>query len=246
MKVRRLLVVPLAFLLLATSCVFGGSKSGAADELEALAARVETATYAAVYRFAFTRQFAPGITTRMEITQDPPVTVRKVDTTTKPATGKAVTLTTWYIHNAGGNYVCNRYAQVGTRCSKTALARTSFGSEKLDVFFDAPRTAGSFGSVRKGSRPERIQGHQGTCFEAVPAAPSPEAASSEPTDERFRFELCYSEDGILLRGKRTTLDDSGAAANAESFVEIISLSRVVEPRELRLPGEIVEPGDLPG
>ena len=238
--------VPLVFVVLATSCIFGGSPSRAADELRELASKVETATYAAVYRFAFTRQFAPGITTRMEVTQQPPVTVRKVDTTTKPAEGKTITITSWFIHNADGDFVCNSYTQVGVRCSKTALARTSFGSEKLDLFFDTPRHEDSFVSVRKGSRSERIKGQQATCFEAVPAPPSPEAASPEPTDERFRYELCYASDGILLRGKRTTLDDSGTTANAESFVEIVSLSRVVEPRELRLPGEVVEPGDLPG
>jgi hypothetical protein len=242
----RLRFVPLVFAVVATSCVFGGSPSGGGTELRELASKVDTATYAAVYRFAFTRQFAPGITTRIEITQDPPATVRKVDTTTKPAAGKAVSLTTWYVHNEQGDYVCNRYAEVGIRCSKTALARTSFGSEKLDLFFDTPRQEDSFASVRKASRTERIKGQQATCFETVPAPPSPEAVSPEPTDERFRYELCYAEDGILLRGKRTTLDDSGAAANAESFVEIISLSRVVDPRELRLPGEVVAPDDLPG
>jgi hypothetical protein len=77
-------------------------------------------------------------------------------------------------------------------------------------------------------------------------APSPDAGSAEPTDERFRYELCYAEDGILLRGKRTTLANEGSAANAESFVEVLSISRVVEPRELRLPGEVVDPADLPG
>jgi hypothetical protein len=228
------------------SCSFGGSSNGGASELVELARKVDAATYAAVYRFAFTRQFAPGITTRMEVTQDPPVNIRKVETTTKPAKGKAITLVKWLAHNTNGDYVCNRYGDAGIQCTKTALARTSFGTASLDAFFDMPREQGSFGSVRKASRTERIQGQQATCFEAVPAPPSPEASSAEPTDERFRYELCYAEDGILLRGKRTTLDDSGSAANAESFVEALSVSRVVEPRELRLPGEVVDPADLPG
>jgi hypothetical protein len=244
---RRVLAVALAIAAIASaSCSIGGSSGGGVDELLELAAKVETATYAAVYRFAFTRQFAPGITTRMEITQDPPVNIRKVETTTKPAEGKAVTLTKWLAHNEDGDFVCNRYGDAGVKCSETALARTSFGTESLDVFFDTPREQGAFSSVRKASRTERIQGQQATCFEAVPVAPSPAAGSAEPTDERFRYEFCYAEDGILLRGKRTTLADSGSAANAEAFVEALSVSRVVEPRELRLPGEVVDPADLPG
>jgi hypothetical protein len=244
--VKRISFATLAVALLSTACVFGGSPSGGADELTELANKVETATYAAVYRFAFTRQFAPGITTRMEITQDPPATVRKSETTTKSADGKSVTVTVWYVHNADGDFVCPKYESAGVRCQKNPLARSSFGTESLDVFFDTPREEDAFTSVRKASRTERIEGEQATCFEAVPAAASPEPESPEPTEERFRYELCYAEDGILLRGARTTLDDSGAAANAESFVEIISLSRVVEPRELRLPGEVVEPEDVPG
>lgn len=244
---RRLACAALAACALATSCSIGGSSGGGSDDLVALAKKVETATYAAVYRFAFTRQFAPGITTRMEITQDPPVNIRKVETTTKDSEGKPRTLITWYAHTANGDYVCNRYGDPPVvQCIKTALARTSFGTESLDVFFDTPRQDDAFASVRKASRTERIKGQQATCFEAVPAPPSPEASSAEPTDERFRYEFCYAEDGILLRGKRTTLDDAGSAANAESFVEALSVSRVVEPRELRLPGQVVDPADLPG
>lgn len=243
---RRIATAALVLCALGAGCGIGGSPDGGTDELLELARKVDTATYAAVYRFAFTRQFAPGITTRMEVTQDPPVNIRKVETTTKDPDGKAVTLIKWLVHNEDGDFVCNRYGDAGIRCTETALARTSFGTASLDAFFDTPREAGSFTSVRRSSRTERIQGQQATCFEAVPAPPSPEASTSEPTDERYRYELCYAEDGILLRGKRTKLDDAGSASSAESFVEVLSISRVVEPRELRLPGEVVDPGDLPG
>ena len=243
---KRISAAALLLALLGVSCIFGSSPSEGTDELTTLASKVDTATYAAVYRFAFTRQFAPGVTTRMEVTQQPPVTVRKVETTTKPADGKAVTITVWYVHNADGDFVCPKNDAGTILCQKNPIARSSFGSEKLDVFFDTPRTKDAFASVRKASTKERIQGQQATCFEAVPAPPSPEPPSPEPTDERFRYELCYAEDGILLRGKRTTLDDSGSAANAESFVEALSVSRVVEARELRLPGPVVDPEDAPG
>lgn len=233
-------------LVLLASCSIGGSSGGGADDLLELARKVDAATYAAVYRFAFTRQFAPGITTRMEITQQPPANVRKVETTTKDPDGKAVTLVKWLARNEDGDFACNRYGDAGIKCTKRALAQTSFGTASLDAFFDTPREDGSFTSVRKASRTERIQGEQATCFEAVPTPPSPAPATAEPAEERFRFELCYAEDGILLRGKRTTLDDSGEPDDTGSFVEILSISRVVEPRELRLPGEVVDPADLPG
>lgn len=243
---KRISTAAVLLALAGTSCIFGGSTSEGADELATLASKVESATYAAVYRFAFTRQFAPGITHRLEITQEPPVTVRKRETTTKGSDDKPIKVTVWYVRNADGDFVCPKN-DVGTvSCQKNPIARTSFGSASLDVFFDTPRKPDAFTSVRKASTKERIQGQQATCFEAVPAPPSPEPESPEPTDERFRYELCYAEDGVLLRGKRTTLDDSGSAANAESFVEALSVSRVVEPRELRLPGPVVDPEDVPG
>ena len=47
----------MAVCALSASCSIGGSSNGGADALQALAKKVDTATYAAVYRFAFTRQF---------------------------------------------------------------------------------------------------------------------------------------------------------------------------------------------
>ncbi len=254
---KRAIPVFMLLCLLGSSCIFGGSPTRAADELSELANKVETATYAAVYRFSFTRQNAPGQATRMEITQQPPTTVRKLDESTAPAEGKPVTLTSWYIHNPrieqgdppvvreGGDFACNEYAGTGIRCQSSPIARTTFGSQKLDVFFDAPRRPGAFASVRKGTRPIRYQGQKGTCFEAVPVAPSPRAGSPEPAEQRYRYELCYADDGVLLSGSRSALDDGAAAADAESFVEATSVSRVVEASELRLPGKVVDVDDLP-
>jgi hypothetical protein len=243
--VKRPFVAIIALGLLGSSCVFRDSRSGPADELTELASRVEKATYAAVYRFAFVKQFAPGQTIRMEITQQPPVTVRRIDTTTKPEEGKALTVTAWFIKRADGNYVCNEFPEAGIRCQKDPISTATFGSAKLDVFFDAPREARAFTQVRKAARRDRFRGHIGTCYEAIPTVPSPEPASPAPTPERFRYELCYADDGILLQGRRTTLDEGDAAERSESFVELISLSRVVEPGELKLPGDITDVGDLP-
>ena len=207
--------------------------------------RVQEATYAAVYRFAFVQQFPPGQSTKIEIAQQPPVFVRKLTTTTRPEDWKPVSLTAWYVRNADGAFVCNEFKEIGVRCQKDPIATATFGNAAIDVFFDTPREQGAFASVRKETRPVRIQGQQGTCYEAVPQAPSPSPSSPMPTFERFRFELCYADDGILLRARRITLDEGEDADRSESFVEAVSISRVVEPAELKLPGEVVDPSDLP-
>jgi hypothetical protein len=249
--VKRLLPAVLALVFIATGCIFGDGPRGAADELAELASSASEATYAAVYRFNFTRQPAPGVSTRLEIVQQPPVSLRKVRSTTKRSDGKAVDVVYWLVERADGEYACNEFEGVGTRCQKNPVARSTFGSAKIDPFFDAPKRSNAFSSVRKEGRQRRIGGQLGTCFEAVPVAPSaaPEAAEqgaseTDAASDRFRYELCYADDGILLRGRRTTLEEGVSADNAESFVEVASVSRVVEPGELRLPGPVVSPDDL--
>lgn len=241
---RRTLGAAIGLGVLASACIFGDSPRGAAAELTELAGRSAEATYAAVYRFNFVRQPAPGVATRLEIVQDPPVVVRKVQSSTKREDGKTVDNAYWLVRNEDGDFACNEFEEGGVRCEENPISRTTFGSAKLDIFFDAPRETDAFSSVRKAARPVRIGGHQGNCFEAVPVAASPAPASPTATAQRFRYELCYAPDGILLRGRRTTLDDGGTADNAESFVEVTSLSRVVEPAELRLPGPVVSADDL--
>jgi hypothetical protein len=237
----------LAFVLLvSSSCIFNNSPQGAGDELSQLSSVAGDATYAAIYRFTVTGQLAGAVTTRMEIVQDPPVSLRKLDTTTKPETGEPITLTSWFVHNADGDFACTSYPDVGVKCLADPIASGTFGNAQLDAFFDTPQEEGAFSSIRKSARPVRVQGEEGQCFEAVPtgdgSTTSPQATVAT---ERFRFELCYAEDGILLRGRRTNLaeTDSGGSAT-ESLVELVSLSRVVEPRELRLPGQVVQPDDV--
>ncbi len=240
---RRLAPAALALVLLSGGCIFGDGPSGAADELTELANKVSEATYAAVYRFNFVRQAAPGVSTRLEIVQQPPVTVRKMRSTTKRPDGKSVDVAYSLIHNADGEFACNDFEGVGVRCQANPVGRATFGSARVDPYFDTPREANAFASVRKEGRQRRIGGNLGTCFEAVPVAKSPPPATGEVT-ERFRFELCYADDGILLLGRRTTLDEGDSADSAESFVEVTSLSRVVEPAELKLPGPLIGPDDL--
>lgn len=242
---RRALPIVIALGVLSSSCFFRSSPTDAREEITEIANSVQEATYAAVYRFAFMRQFPPGQSTKIEVVQEPPVFVRKVTTSTRPEEGKPVSVTAWFIRNEDGEFVCDEYEKVGVRCQKDPIASATFGTASIDMFFDLPREQRAFSSVRKEPRPVRIQGQQGMCFEAVPKASSPPPSSPQPTPERFRFELCYADDGILLRGRRTTLDENGAADRSESFVEVQSISRVVEPAELRLPGPVVSAADLP-
>lgn len=232
---------------LATSCVFGNSPQGASEELPRLAERVTGATYAAIYRYRLTGPLAPSVRTRLEIAQDPPVSARKLETATPDAEGKLVSLRSWQVRNADGDFACTDYEAVGVRCVANPIARGTFGSAQLDEFFDTPRQSDAFSSVRKATRRFRIAGEQGTCFEAVPVAPTqPPITSPQPvvTPERFRYELCYADDGILLRGRRTILEDVDGGQQREAVVEAVSISRVVEPRELRLPGPVVSAEDL--
>ncbi len=237
----------LLFVFVFSSCIFDNSPQGGAEELSQLSSKAADATYAAIYRFTVTGQLAGAVTTRMEIVQDPPVSLRKLDTTTQPETGEPITLTSWFVRNADGDFACTTYPDVGVKCLADPVASGTFGNAQLDAFFDAPLDATAFTSVRKSGRPIRIEGEQGQCFEAVPAGEDEGTAAPQATaaTERFRFELCYAEDGILLRGRRTNLADTDrGGSTTEGLVEIVSLSRVVEPSELRLPGQVVQPGDV--
>jgi hypothetical protein len=241
---KKLSVLAVLFVVFASSCLFRNVSRSPGDDLTELANKVDETTYAAVYRAGLTRQFAPGQTDRLEIVQQPPVVVRKLESTTQPEKGKPVKVTSWYIHNEDGDFACSEFPDIGVRCQAKPISSGTFGNAKLDVFFDTPREERVFSDVRKDSRTIRIHGQQGSCFEAVPVASSAPPTSPAPAADRFRYELCYADDGILLQGKRTSLDDSGTAESGDSFVEIVSLSRVVNASELRLPGELIEPADL--
>lgn len=245
----RRLAAALALLFAGTSCIFGGSPRDAAAELAEVASRVGDTTYAGIYRYSITGPLAPAVRTRLEIVQAPPVSVRKLETATPDEAGKLVSLRSWQVHNERGDYACTDYEALGVRCVTNPIAAGTFGSAQIDSFFDTPRREAAFSTVRKSSRRFRILGEQGTCYEAVPvAATEPPISSPQPveTAERFRYELCYADDGILLRGRRTILADVEGGRQREVVVEAVSISRVVEPDELRLPGPVADVDDLQG
>jgi hypothetical protein len=240
-------LVALGFVLLVcSSCLFKGSP-GATGNLTQFAMRADKLTYEAIYSFAISGQLAGGVSARLEIAQSPPAVLRRLDTTSKPSNGNPITLSSWFVSNASGHYSCAQYGGA-TRCSQDNVASTAFGDAQIDGFFDLPRQADAFASARKDTRPVRIHGEKGTCFEAAPAAPSePPVHSPQPTvlTDRYDYQLCYSDDGILLRGRRTNLTAAEAGGPTQDYVlEVISISRVVQPSDVRLPGPLVSPEEL--
>lgn len=234
-------------LAVASSCVFGGSPQAAADELVDAAEGVTEATYAAIYRYQLTGPLAPAVRTRLEIVQDPPVSLRKLETATPDEAGNLVSVRSWQVRNEQGDFACTDYEKLGVRCVRNPIVGSTFGQAQIDEFFDTPRKDDAFSTVRRSTRRFRILGEQGTCFEAIPVTPTaPPVRSPQPvaTPERFRYELCYADDGILLRGRRSVLEDVESGSQREVVVEAVSISRVVEPDELRLPGPVADPQDL--
>lgn len=245
----RLRLIPLLAWLVASACLFRSSPEGAAGELNELANAGAETTYAATYRFLITGPLAEGRTTRMELVQDPPTSIRKLEVFTNNAEGEPIATRSWQARNEDGNFVCSEFGEMGIRCQSNPLASGTFGNAQLDEFFDSPRRTDAYESVAKASRTVRVAGQVGTCFEAVPVPPSPPPVTSpQPAfvPERFRVELCYSDDGILLRGRKTIQGEvpENIEDRRETVVEAVSVSRVVPRQELRLPGPMATTGEL--
>ncbi len=242
---KRIAVACACFVLL-SSCLFKGS-SGESGNLVSFATRADKIAYEAIYNFDISGQLAGGVSVRATIAHDPPAVLRRLDTTTKPSSGSPITVSSWFVTNTTGHYACAQYGGA-TRCSTDDLDSTEFGDARLDAFFDAPRRADAFASVRKATRPVRIASEKGTCFEASPAEPSPSPSHSpEPTipAEHYRYDLCYSDDGILLRGRRIDLTAEEAGGQAQTYLlDVVSITRVVQPSDVRLPGPLVSPSEL--
>ncbi|MGH7858567.1 MAG: hypothetical protein ACREQY_14685, partial [Candidatus Binatia bacterium] len=192
---RRAAVVAL-WALTASCSLFRSTEESAAAELTEIAGRMTEATFAASYRFAISGPLATGQTTRMEITQDPPASVRKLEVFTNNPEGEPIRTVSWLARTATATFACAEYPELGVRCQPNPLDAGTFGSATLDAFFDTPRLPDAYESVAKARRTVRVAGQVGTCFEATPPSPTPPPVSSpQPSfvPERFRFELCYTE-----------------------------------------------------
>jgi hypothetical protein len=242
---KRLVLVVLALATMG-SC-FLKNAPGESGNLVSFATRADKLTYEAIYNFSITGQLAGGVSARATISQSPPTVFHRLDTTTRPPQGDPITLSSWFITNADGHFACAEYGGA-TRCTQDDLQDTAFGDRRLDGFFDLPRHPHALADVRKDTRTVRIHGEKGTCFEGVPVEPSPGPATSpQPTvpSERYRYDFCYSDDGILLRGRRTDLTQEEAGGSPQVYIlDVVSITRVVQPSDVRLPGPVVSPDQL--
>jgi hypothetical protein len=209
---------------------------GAASELTQLADAGAHVIYQATYSYSTAGVLTPGITTRMQIVQRPPSSIRKLETSTTGTDGKTITVRSWQATDSRGSYSCTDYAGIGVRCIPNALPAATFHSAQLDELFDSPRRAGFFSNVTRAAARARIAGQVATCFQGTPAAGA-EAAT---------YELCYTSDGILLRARRTLQSSisSGSDSRREAVVQATTVSRSVTAADLRLPGPITEPADV--
>ena len=208
---------------------------GGAAELTQLADAGAHAIYEATYSYSTAGVLTPGITTRMQIAQRPPTSIRKLETSTTGPDGHAVTVRSWQATDSRGSYSCTDYAG-GVRCLPNSLPAATFQSAQLDELFDAPRRAGFFSNVTRAGARARIAGQVATCFEGTPA-PGAEAAT---------YELCYTSDGILLRARRTlsTSVAPGTDSRREAVAQATTVSRSVAAADLRLPGPISSAADV--
>jgi len=240
-------VIALAVALTALSSCFFKNTPGASGSLQTFATRADKLAYEAIYNFGITGQLAGGVSTRLEIAQSPPAVLRRLDTTSRPSLGSPITISSWFVSNASGHYACAQYGGA-TRCTPDNVASSTFGDAQVDGFFDLARQPDGFDSVRRETSPVRIQGERGTCFEGAPVTPSASPvrnAQATLPPERFHYELCYSDDGILLRGRRTNLAEVEAGGTSQDYVlEVVSITRVVQPADVQLPGPLVNPEDL--
>jgi hypothetical protein len=235
----KLAPLVLALAIAAAGCNHVKPKSapiGAAAELTQLADAGARIVYQATYSYTTAGVLTPGITTRMQIVQRPPSSIRKLETSTTGPDGRTVSVRSWQATDSRGNYSCTDYAGLGVRCLPNALPPATFHSAQLDELFDAPRRSGFFSNVTRAAARARIAGQVASCFEGTPA-PSAEAAT---------YELCYTSDGILLRASRTLAASvsPGTDSRREAVVEATAVSRTVTAADLRLPGPITDPADV--
>lgn len=264
---RRLAIGVLALLVVGSACIFGGDSEdgegsdGTAARLVELATAADDLAYEAAYRYVLSGPLAEGISYELRIAQSPPVSLRMAESTTSTAEGGEQTVRQWLVQSADANYACSRYS-VGVRCVRTGRPVGLFDLRQVDEMFARARTPGGFDEVEELDD-ETIAGERGECFRAVPEAetPPPERTPQPRfTPTRFVVELCYSSDGVLLRGRRTVTggvdeeseetevpEDLEEEGRTEALLEATEVSREVSQEDVELPGPVVDdPSELEG
>ncbi|HVE92569.1 MAG TPA: hypothetical protein VNE62_09785 [Actinomycetota bacterium] len=252
---RRMTSV-LLLVVLAAACRGDGplpeKREGPAGEMSKLAAKGDAVTHKASYRY----EVAPlkvSQETRVTIVSRPPDSLRHLDVVTRGRSGQEVSSPQWQFQKNGEFFTCFKIATVQCRVNTSPVS--TFGHTDLDDFYELVRKRDSFESVKETERAE-IAGESARCFIAQPpgkATPTPTAAPVETgappratrftgqISDHFQFELCYSDDGLLLRGVRTLLGGpvrTGSNERPTATLEAVSITRTVTAKDLELPAPV--------
>ncbi len=240
---RRMLGILVGLAVLAGACTIGEEEGEASEELTEIATSADGMGYKATYRFGLSGELAPAVETVMEVVQQPPQSVRRIDAATLDADGERITVSQWLVDLDDGSFACADYDD-GVRCVPRPAPTGVFGYAQVDEMLRAVRDPENFRAVERTDR-VRIAGEEGTCFMAAPqpATPAP-IRSPQPRfiPTTYRFEFCYTTDGILLRARRRIVGDvpDDLLGRTEATLEATSVSREVGPEDLRLPGPVDE------
>lgn len=255
----------LAVLFVVTSCSPSPGKKSAespAAELKQLATSNDARVFRVKYTYGLVGTLATAVETEMEYVQRPPDSLRRIQTATVgDKESKRFTQAQWFIAAKGEFYSCYslRFPDDSPKCLKSPPPRGLYGYAQVDEVLGFVRNPSeSFKSVKRSGE-AKIAGVSAKCFVAdgkptraplstpAPASTASTNATSAPVFDptEYRFDLCYSPDGILLRMKRTALgaSPSGSDSPAAALLEATSLSRTVKPTAFDLPGEVVSARD---
>ena len=241
----RRIAIALAVFALAAGC-FGGDDGAAGEELVALATASDQLTYSVAYGFSLSGPLAEAVTTAMEIRQAPPTTYRRFATTTLTDDDERITNTQWFIQRADGDYVCFSGGDDDVTCQSSPTPPAGlFGYAPVDEVFAAARRTDGFASVARADE-RTVAGEQARCFSTQA---HPTEATPGPTPEprfhvtRYAYEICYTQDGILVYARQEIVVDEGAELSEErrqTVLEARSVSRTVDPADLELPGPVAD------
>ncbi len=240
-------------------------RGDAASDLARLAVSARRLEYRAAYRYEISGPLAPSAETRMEVFQKPPDVMRRVRTTTPERAGRTRTTMTWLLSSGNSHTSCFSLdfpAQQAT-CVQSGPPAGFFGLHGVDEVLELTQDPESFRSVRDAPD-ETIAGLQGRCFVAdsrrqeTGGTPKPQSpagrAGADPSPQsrfepsRYRFDLCYSSEGIPLRIRRTLVSplptNLGRGERVSLLLEATSVSRNVRDSFLEPPAPPTRPEDL--
>lgn len=262
---RKLIALLCICALAASACSSGGGKDKAtspADDLKRLATLNDARVFHVKYSYGLAGTLATAVETEMEYIQKPPDSLRRIQTTTVgDKESKRFTQVQWFIASGAEFYSCYslRFPDDTPKCLKSPPPRGLYGYSQIDEVLGFVRDPKAAFKTVKAAADTKIAGLKTKCFiaDAKPTrAPlsTPEAASTpnpngtsppifDPTE--YRFDLCYSNDGILMRMRRTAQGPlaSGQQAPAAALFEATSLTRTVKAADFKLPGEVFQAKD---